>query len=311
MTNLLALGMALLAPLVVGGVILGILLARRRVTSDDVLWLAGTDDVTPDEQAVYADHLDRHRTSRLWWGAVGLTVAVASGLLLDHGTVSLGTSSLGPVGDVLYCLVAGVAVGALLAESYRLRRRPGPASASLVPRAPLPARGVRRAARFIALGALALGIVDLALEPRLGTAALTFALLAPWLLCEVVLRTVRDRPRPALSPRAEHVDARLRAFAAVTVSRLELAAALSAAAWLLDLDGRWSRRHDAIGATVLVTGLGLLAAAVVTLWHAAPRSRGRRPLLPDDGGPAGQFGLVGASGGPAREVPTPSDGTTA
>jgi len=308
MTNLLALAGTSLVLLVVGVSVLAVLLTRRRVTSDDVLWLAGTDDVTPDEAAVYADHLARHRTARLWWGSVGLAVALTSGVLLDHGTVSFGPSAIGPTGDVLYCLVTGVAVGALLAESYRLRRRPGPASASLAPRPPLPAFGTRRAARVVAAVALAFGLVDVLAAPGVRAAVLTAVVLAPWLLCEAVLRTVRDRPRPALSPRAERVDARLRAFAAVTVSRLGLAAALSAAAWLLDLDGRWSTYHGAPAPVVQVTGLGLLVAVVVSLWHAAPRSRGWRPLLPDDGGPTEttEPAVVGTPAG-SEAGPAPGD----
>ena len=107
-----------------------VLVARARVTSDDVAWLAGSHDTTPDEQTVYADHLGRHRTSRLWWGGVGLGVALAASATLNDGHYVVGTSAIGPAGDILFCLVTGIAVGALLAESYRLRRPSGPASAA-------------------------------------------------------------------------------------------------------------------------------------------------------------------------------------
>lgn len=258
-----------------------ILVARAGTTPNDVRWLNGSADLTHDEAAVYADHLVRHRTSRLWWGGMGVIIAIALGIILNEGTVTLGTNALGPAGDLLYCLVTGVAAGALLAESYRLRRRPGPVAASLAPRAALPGRGTRRAARLGAFGALALGIVDGVVAPGLRPALLTGAVLVPWFLCELVLRTVRDRARPVLSPRAEHVDARLRAFAAVTVSRLSLAAALSAAGWLVDLDGSW-QAGGALAQPVGLVNLAFLIAALVALWHAAPRSRGRRPLLPGD-----------------------------
>jgi len=261
--------------------LVALLVSRARATPDDVTWLAGTRDVTPDERTVYADHLTRHRTSRLWWGGVGLAVALAAGLTLNDGTFAVGTSAIGPAGDIFFCLVTGIAVGALLAESYRLRRPTGPASASLAPRTHLPAAGTRRAARAVAGVALALGIVDVLVAPGARPALLTVIVLVPWLLCELVLRAVRERPRPALSPRAERVDTRLRMFAAVTVSRLELAAAMSAALWLVDLDETWNLDDD-VRAVVALVGSGLLIAAIVVLWHAAPRSRGRRPLLPQD-----------------------------
>ena len=261
--------------------LVALLVSRARATPADVTWLAGTRDVTPDEQTVYADHLTRHRTSRLWWGGVGLAVALAASLTLNGGTFTVGTNAIGPAGDILFCLVTGIAVGALLAENYRLRRPTGPASASLAPRAALPAAGTRLAARLVAGVALTLGLVDVLVAPGARPALLTVVVLVPWLLCELVLRAVRERPRPALSPRAERVDTRLRMFAAVTVSRLELAAAMSAALWLVDLDETWNLDDDVQG-IVAIVGFGLLLAAIVVLWHAAPRSRGRRPLLPQD-----------------------------
>ena len=284
-----------------------VLVARARVTSDDVAWLAGSHDTTPDEQTVYADHLGRHRTSRLWWGGVGLGVALAASATLNDGHFVVGTSAIGPAGDILFCLVTGIAVGALLAESYRLRRPSGPASASLAPRAPLPAARVRRAARTVAALALAFGLTDVLAAPGLRPALLTVVVLVPWLLCELVLRAVRNRPRPVLSPRAEHVDTRLRMFAAVTVSRLELAAAMSAALWLVDLDE--SRPlHDGVRTVVALVGFVVLLAALVVLWHAAPRSRGRRPLLPDDLRPAAPAPLAAA---PSDGGSRPDDGRTA
>ena len=51
--------------------------------------------------------------------------------------------------------------------------------------------------------------------------------------------------------------------------------------WLVDLDETWNLDDD-VRAVVALVGFGLLLAAIVVLWHAAPRSRGRRPLLPQD-----------------------------
>jgi len=53
------------------------------------------------------------------------------------------------------------------------------------------------------------------------------------------------------------------------------------ALWLVALDETWHLDDDLQG-IVAVVGFGLLLAALVVLWHAAPRSRGRRPLLAQD-----------------------------
>lgn len=246
---------------------------RGKVRDRDVAWLAGTRAVDPDVRAVYVAHLTRHREARFWGGLVGVLLAVLVGFTWNQGTFTLGTGSGAPLNDVLFCGVTGVLAGTLGAETHRLGRPRGPAAASLAPRAPTARSGAVAVGRILAAVALALGVGASAADSRASHLVVTCALLVPFGLAEAVRRSVIDRRRPAMSVRATRVDSRLRLFATTTAGRLGLAASLAATNGAVV-------RYDHPATTII--GLVALVAAVVVLWHAAPRPRGGRALHPAD-----------------------------
>ncbi|NNH24730.1 hypothetical protein HLB09_16875, partial [Pseudokineococcus marinus] len=161
--------------LVLGGLLLVRRLASARVTSADVSWLAGAAPGAPvpdDEAHVAARYLARHRRHRSVGGLLGVALAVVVGVRW-YQSVGFGFSQGSPLADVLFCGVAGVLVGALLAETYRLRPAAGARTASLEPHAPAPHAGTVLAARVVLAASLVAGAA--LLVTGAGAAAVTSA----------------------------------------------------------------------------------------------------------------------------------------
>ncbi|WP_034648158.1 hypothetical protein [Cellulomonas sp. HZM] len=239
------------------------------VVARDVAWIAGSTDVRTQEGAVYASYLRRHRLHRLVGGLVGVSVAVVVGLS-TYQTVGFSIGERNPLGDVLFLGIAGVVVGSLSAETYRIARPSGRLRASLEPHRPAARPGVVRAARVCASLAAALGAADLLLGEATAPTATALVLGALVVgVSELTLRAVRTRPRPGLSGRAAVVDDRIRAFASTVVAWLELSIALLVLAWAtsaLPADG-----SGAVGSALTVVEVALVVAAFVALHRASPR----------------------------------------
>lgn len=193
--------------------------ANRRVSAGDVRWIAGTPVVPAAQADVYRRYLTRHRQHRMVGGLLGTTLGILLGLRWNM-EIALGT--------VLFCGVAGVLVGSLSAETYRLARSrarvdgeaPDVRSASLTPRPPLEHGRTIAIARALLAGSLLLGAVAAVaghLAPLL--VALTGAAVAA--VAEWTQSLVRSRRRPVLSPEAATVDRRIRSFAARSLAWLE------------------------------------------------------------------------------------------
>ncbi|QAY70459.1 hypothetical protein [Xylanimonas protaetiae] len=235
----------------------------------DAAWLAGTWLVPTDEVDVYARSLRRVRAHRRAGGWIGIAFAVVAGIAWG-GQVTFGIATHGPLADVLFCGVAGVLVGALSAETYRLTlpRAGASASASLAPRPELPGRRQVVAARVLAGASVVVGAATAATGH--GTVTLFTALLVVVLVlvCAATRASVAHRRRPALLDRALVVDGNLRAFAARTVAWLELTAGTLAATWAVSALGSLGWLPDVPAA---VLSLGTLVTAVVFLVKASPR----------------------------------------
>ena len=256
--------------LVAGG--LAVLWRRRPVVDGrDVRWLAGRTDVPADEAEVYHAYLVRHRRHRTAGGLFGVTIAVVLAVgWYRTAAVGLGWAST-PLADPLYLGITGVVVGALLAETYRLSGpREAVATASLVPRETDPMPKHVRAARVLAAGTLLAGVVVAALGLGVTMLAVGAVGQAVALLAERTRLAIDDRPRPALSARALDVDARLRLFAARSVTHLQLALAVLTASWALAL-APWPDGEVIVQVLGELVGIAGLVVSVVLLRRAAPR----------------------------------------
>lgn len=239
---------------------------RVRVDGRDVAWLAGG-PVAGDERHAYERYLARHRRHRAVGGMVGVVFASVVGARLV-GEVTLGIGQGHPLGDLLFCGLAGVVVGALSAETFRLSDPPSSTvSASLAAREEVAPARTLVAARvgLVGAGALSLLVMLLGHGAAAFWVAVTGTLVAG--VAEATLTAIRSRRRPVLSDRAHAVDLRMRGFAAAVVARLELALAVLVAGWvvaLLPLEG-----PAAVVQVLLV--LSALVTTVVVLHRASPR----------------------------------------
>lgn len=243
-----------------------------RSTPRDVAWLAGA-PVAADEATAYGRYLDRHRRHRLLGGLLGVTSAVVVGWRW-YETVTLGIGLGSPLGDVLFCGLAGVIAGALSAETFRFSRVPSPhvvASLTAHRAARPPVAPTMVVARWLTGGALLVGALSL---PGSGYPAISaVGGLVMVGIAEATRAAALRRRRPVLSDRARVVDARMRDFAVDTLANLELSAATLAAGWtLVKVPGR---DDGVVGPLRVVVAVGALAIAVEYLRRArtAPPAR--------------------------------------
>lgn len=244
---------------------------RRSPSERDVVALAGRTDVPPDEAEVYRRYLGRHERHRLVGGIFGACVAFVVGIGWFQ-QIRIGVGGGSPLGDLLFCSLAGILVGALSAETFRLSEpRSSVVAASLQPRPGAPRPGVVRTARVLTVASL-LGAVVVLLVGHGGDALLVAALgLGMAAVAEATRRAVHTRRRPVLSERAQVVDARIRSFADASVSWLQLAAAVLVASWVLS-SADLPAPGPVLGGLLAVAVLGGLVVTVVLLRRARPRA---------------------------------------
>lgn len=244
----------------------GALLSGTRVYDRDILWLAGR-PVTWEEADVCVRYLRRHRMHRVVGGLAGVAFAVVVSLRLGGPGLVLGGA---PFADMLFCGGAGVVVGALSAETFRLRLpRSAPTTASLAPRPALPLRR-EVVASWVLVGAGAGVGVVVAVQTGDPTAAEAAALGVLVLALGAATRSaIAHRRRPVLSERALELDGRMRGFASASVARLQVSMGTMTLVWSLaaipDLSGTLP------GFLVGLAGLGAFVVAIRYLRRAAPR----------------------------------------
>lgn len=268
--------------LLIGIVVLLAVLAHEtrsvRALDRDVAWLGGGavgHPVPRDEAKVVTRYLERHRRARLAGGLLGVAFAVVVGIRF-YGTVGIGVGVRSPLADMLFCGIAGVVLGALAAEVWRIPRPTGAiVEASLAPRARPPHRRLVAVARTTAAVSAALGVA-LAIAGQ-GAGPLVAAVLGVGVIGVAALARSRivGRARPAMSARAARLDQRLREFALTSLAYLEASTAVLAAAWL----GSALPATDAWPVLAFGVGTGGLLLAIVLLRRAAPRPP-RRWQLP-------------------------------
>ncbi|MBZ2199433.1 hypothetical protein [Occultella gossypii] len=270
MANSLYLVIAVLAV----GVVALVLGLRARVSVRDVEWLAGKQAVPAAEAEVYRRYLQRHRRHRIVGASIGAILHVSIGLPYEQRLVLIGAGDVGPLADLFFSVVTGAVIGALSAETYRLRQpRSTVAAASLAPRAPVAPPGVVRAARILTCAVLLWTIGSFCVTGYPGGLHLAAFGTALAIVAEATRYAVTARRRPVRSARAVEVDSRIRAFAGETVSWLQLTAATLVVAWLLAPpqvpdESPWN-------VLLRVLSVGGLIVSVVLLLRAAPRQRQR------------------------------------
>lgn len=252
--------------------------SRRMVapTAGDLAWLAGTDHRSRDETLVYSRYLTRHRRHRFAGGCFGVAFAVVMGIRWSR-SVNVGIGEHNPLSDVLFCGLAGVLLGALSAETFRLSEgATGVRTASLAAREdPLPRTGAAVCWGLTATSLVAGGAV-LAFAGNAGPLLIGVAGLGTAMSAALTQRAIRARQRPALSDAARRVDSRLRHFAGHTVARLQFAASVLVIGWVVSTVPRTDATLLELGRAVIV--IGCLAVTVIELRRAAPRPpRHRKP----------------------------------
>jgi hypothetical protein len=256
----------------VGGSVLAM---RRTVPSPvDVAWLAGPEfaDTARADRGEALElcrrYLSRHARHRFIGGVVGVLFAVVVGVRW-YGTVTLGIGSANPLADVLFCGLAGVIIGALSAETFRLGSDGADQrAASLTPRTIDAGRARLLLARGLAVVAVGVGVA--AGVSGHGWVALMTGVVAaaPLAVAEWVRVAIVTRARPVMTDRARLLDDRLRSFAASSVSYLEVATAALMLGWTLS---KIADLPAVLAASQIVAVVVCLVVAVVCLRRGAPR----------------------------------------
>ena len=188
-----------------------------------------------DEATVIAAYQHRLAGHRLVGGTIGVVFAVIFGLRWD-GSVHLGIGDGHPLGDVLFCGLAGTVVGALSAETYRLSEPPSSVRVANVWSRSMEPPKYRRQARALTAGTLIVGLVAMAAGRQAPLFIALVGLLSAW-VSEATHRAIETRRRPVLSDRAAMVDTALRRFAVVSSAHLQLASAWIVVGWTVAKTG--------------------------------------------------------------------------
>ena len=261
--SILVLGMA------IGAVVFYVTVSGVRVSARDVAWLSAVPQVLPAEQTVYARYLERHRRHRLAGGLFGVVFAVTIGVRW-FGALSIGIGEGSPLADVLFCGLAGILLGALAAERFRLSEPTSPKlAASLSEREDVSRPDLRWTARGITLGALGVGLLVSLTGNGLVPMMIGVGGLVALVVAEATQTAISSRRRPVLSDSAKTVDLRIRSFAGRSAAWLQLAASVLVAGWTIakvpGLEEGW------LSFVRFVLVIGSLAGTVALLRKAAPR----------------------------------------
>lgn len=250
-----------------GALILTPLWVRGSDVSDrDVAWLAGANMVPDDEADVYRRYLGRHRLHRVAGGAFGALFAIVFGVRWD-GSFSIGIGQSNPLGNILFCALAGILIGALSAETFRLNEPPRTSvSASLAPRDEFVRPEHVRHARGLSLFTMVLALIILLAGGGYASAGIAVGGLLIAAVAERARAAINNRQRPLLSDRAQNVDNNIRSFAASSITLLQLSAATLTLGWAIAKD-----TNGFLGSLRFVIIIGCLVAAVRLLYKARPR----------------------------------------
>lgn len=285
----------------------------------DMPWFAPA-GASPAELSLYRAYLRRHRRWRVTGAVAGAVLATIVGLSGD-GTVFAGLAP-NPATNALVAGILGCVVGALGAESYRIRGVRGPVAVSIAAR---PAERLQPAARASWLvGAIGLAVALAAAVQRapgwhlaVANAAVGAGILA---LAWWTSRAIDRRPRPALSAGAARADERLRTFGRVRIGWLGLAGTtLMLGCVLVSLapPETLARNEDGVRpdapVAAVILGLGALTVSLWALHRASPYPpltfRPPRPAprpsvieLLDRSDAIGRPDATGSSGKPDRQA---------
>jgi len=244
--------------------------SMSNVTPQDIAWISADKSTTPATAGVYRRYLSRHRRHRLVGGTFGVLFATIVGVRL-YQSVNIGNSTGNPLADIWFCGLAGVIIGALSAETFRLSEPSTEREA-----ASLAERGVETdnrlliAARTITVIALVASIPIAITAASFDAVSIAVFGLALALLAEATRRAITDRRRPLQSPVAKTVDIQIRSFALTMVAFLQLSASLLVASWVAS-----KIPASELLAVQVVQGIfswGALIASTVTLRKAKPHA---------------------------------------
>jgi hypothetical protein len=164
-------------------------------------------------------------------GVFGSVFALVVGIRY-FGSVGIGIGQRSPLGDVLFCGIAGVLLGTLSAETFRLGRSSSEvAAASLATRLNYRSPRVRQVSFSLCGITFVVGIIVAFIGHGFTPLALATGGLAFTGLAELTHAAIVQRRRPILSDAARYVDLRLRSFASRSLELLQLAGTTLLVGW--------------------------------------------------------------------------------
>ena len=247
---------ALFAPLALVAVLVR---QSRQPRGDEAGWLLGVPAPSAASAELATRYLHRVRTHRLVGAWTGALLALWAGLSRQR-EVTLGIGGGSPLGDLLFGGLAGLLVGSVLADTWRLRpgreRRAADLSVRTVD------RGARALHPVVVVLTAATGLLALS-TPTVRSVALATAGGVLALAHQLVLRSVALRGRPLLPDDLRVTDDAIRSFAARRMTLEMLAAAVLLLGWQLTTVRPGSTLELVVAPTALVL-------TVVLLWRSRP-----------------------------------------
>ncbi|MGQ0743207.1 MAG: hypothetical protein ACT4OS_02495 [Acidimicrobiales bacterium] len=195
--------------------------------SADAAWLTGKSSSSAAAVALIARYLSRVRQHRYNGAVLGGGLALLHSVTYEQN-ISIGIGSGSPLGDLLFGSLAGLLVGSVLAETWRIRRRRRVRQAEISVRSPeAEAKSLRVPVAVLTIFTVLLALASRRAWPT-GMAAASLLLLV---VHRLVLRAVAERGRPALPEDLRDADDAIRAFAGRRLGIETFATAMLLAGW--------------------------------------------------------------------------------
>lgn len=201
----------------------------RQPRGNEAGWLLGVPAPSPASAELVARYLHRVRSHRRLGAWIGAVLALGVGLSRQR-EVTIGIGGGSPLGDLLFGGLAGLLVGSVLADTWRLRPDRQRRAADLTVRTVDPgSRALHPVVVVLTAGTVLLGVS----EPTVRSVGLAVAGGVLVLTHRLVLRAVALRGRPLLPDDLRVTDDAIRSFASRRMTLEMLAGAVLLLGWQL------------------------------------------------------------------------------
>jgi|GEM_PF-5669192 len=207
---------------------IGAISPNEKTDKRDTSWICKSTSPTRAMQKLVRRYLTRIRVYRRTGFWIGLGISMLSGL--NKGSVKIGIGHTEPISEIIFGAIAGILIGSLLAETWRLTPTSTKRSANITDQTNSPEHS---RIKFISLTVLAISTLIAIVDQQFWIVALAIVSASLTGLHFMIQRSIKDRGRPALPADLLEADNMVRKYGNERLERELLAGVTLFLAWQL------------------------------------------------------------------------------